>query len=76
MNSLLMELKMSNHLESFLRIAALLMVIASTLLLACDGSSPTEPCPGPFQVAGDVSAPIRTFDPAPQYTEEAREARI
>ncbi len=46
------------------------------LLLACDGSSPTAPCPGPFQVGGDVSAPLKISAPSPQYTEQARQARI
>ncbi len=57
------------------RVAALL-IAAAALVVACDSSSPTEPCPGPMSVSGNVVAPVKVFAPQPQYTEEARRARI
>ncbi len=45
------------------------------LFTACDSSSPTEPCPGPMNVGGNVTSPQKISAPAPQYTEEARQAR-
>lgn len=34
------------------------------------------PCRGPLQAGGSVSKPVKIYDPQPQYTEEARRARI
>ncbi len=58
------------------RLAAALLFAAAALLAACDSSSPTEPCMGPMNVTGNVIQPVKIFSPAPQYTEEARQARI
>ncbi len=57
------------------RIAAALLVVAGALWTACD-NSPTEPCPGPMAVSGNVTPPVKIYTPQPQYTEEARRARI
>lgn len=35
-----------------------------------------DPGLGPVMVGGDVKAPVRVYDPQPQYTEIARKARI
>lgn len=40
-----------------------------------EGPPPAEP-EGPIMVGGDVKAPIKEYDPPPQYTEIARKARI
>lgn len=40
-----------------------------------EGPPPDEP-EGPIMVGGDVKAPVRVYDPHPQYTEIARKARI
>ncbi len=40
-----------------------------------EGPPPDEP-EGPIMVGGDVKAPVREYDPPPQYTEIARKARI
>ncbi len=56
--------------------AAALLIAAAVLFTACDSSSPTEPCSGPMSVSGNVVAPVKIFAPQPQYTEEARQARI
>ena len=58
------------------RAAAALLVAACALSTACDSSSPTEPCPGPFEVGGNVTRPEKISAPSPQYTDEARRARI
>lgn len=50
------------------------LIAAGSLVLGCD-SSPTEPCRGPMNVGGDVTAPVKIFGPQPHYTPEAREAR-
>ncbi len=57
-------------------LAAALLIAAAALIAACDSSSPTEPCPGPMSASGSVVAPVKIFAPPPQYTEEARQARI
>ncbi len=58
------------------RLAVTLLIAMFALLSACDGSSPTEPCTGPMHVGGTVTKPVKIFSPQPQYTEEARQARI
>ena len=55
---------------------AAFLVAACTLLVACDGSSPTEPCLGPMNLSGNITAPVKISAPQPQYTEEARRARV
>ncbi len=57
------------------RATAASLAIACALFLACD-KSPTEPCPGPLHVGGDITKPVKIFAPQPQYTEIARQARI
>lgn len=52
------------------------MTCLSLGLGGCDRRSPTEPCIGPLPVTGSVMRPIRISGPTPQYTEEARRARI
>ncbi len=59
----------------FRRLAAVCLIVLCTLFTACDSSSPTEPCPGPLNVGGNVTSPQKISAPAPQYTEEARQAR-
>jgi TonB family protein len=54
--------------------------IVCVLLTAC-GDSPTESpmipfCSGPEDLTGDITPPVKIFSPQPQYTEEARLARI
>lgn len=56
--------------------ATALLLAAVALIVACDSSSPTEPCPGPMNITGNIVAPVKIFAPQPQYTEEARRARI
>ena len=51
------------------------LIVAGALLVGCD-SSPTEPCRGPMNVGGEVTTPRKIFAPSPQYTEEARQARV
>ena len=58
------------------RNVATLLIAASVLWIGCDSGSPTEPCAGPMFVGGDIVAPVRIYAPPPQYTEEARQARI
>ena len=60
------------HVPRQIAFATLAMVCA--LVAACD-SSPTEPCPGPFRVGGDITPPVKIFSPSPQYTELARKER-
>lgn len=52
-----------------------LLMVASLAVSGCD-SSPTEPCIGPMHVGGEVTAPVKIFAPSPQYTPEARAARV
>lgn len=59
-----------------MRLGGWAMVLIGSLLAACD-RSPSEPCPGPFRTAApSITPPLRTFSPSPQYTEEARRARL
>ncbi len=39
-------------------------------------SGPPGPGSGAVAVGGDISAPIKIFSPQPQYTEDARQARV
>ncbi len=57
------------------RIAVAVLATACVLVAACN-SSPTEPCPGPFRSGGDITPAVKISSPNPQYTEEARRARI
>jgi TonB family protein len=41
-----------------------------------EGPPPEAEPEGPIMVGGDVTKPVRIFDPQPQYTEIARKARI
>ena len=52
-----------------------LLIAASAVWISCD-SSPTEPCTGPMNVGGNVTRPVKLSAPQPQYTEEARRARV
>lgn len=56
------------------------LLLAPCLLLGACGDSPTAPpmplCPGPMMVEGSVERPVKISAPPPQYTEEARRARI
>ncbi len=56
-------------------VALVLLVATYALVSACD-NSPTEPCLGPLQVGGEVSAPTKISSPPPIYTNEARQARV
>ncbi|MCP3962587.1 MAG: hypothetical protein GY719_32505 [bacterium] len=56
-------------------LAAVSLIVAGALWTACD-SSPTEPCAGPMHVGGNVTKPVKVSTVQPQYTEEARRARI
>ena len=59
-----------------LRFAFLGLIGITLLLMGCDRSSPTGICRGPFPTGGDVTKPEKIYAPQPQYTEEARRARI
>jgi TonB family protein len=37
---------------------------------------PAPPGPTPFQVGGEVTAPVKVYGPSPPYTEDARKGRI
>lgn len=55
-------------------LAALALAMVA-LLGGCD-SSPTEPCPMPIDITGDIVPPVRISGDQPQYTDEARRARV
>lgn len=57
------------------QLLAITLILTCATLAACN-SSPSEPCRGPLQIGGDVTAPVKIFAPPPQYTEEARQARV
>ena len=52
-----------------------ILLLAGLFLGGCD-SSPTEPCPRPVNFGGNILRPEKISAPQPQYTEEARQARI
>ncbi|HSL84528.1 MAG TPA: TonB family protein [Thermoanaerobaculia bacterium] len=41
-----------------------------------EGPPPSPEPEGPIQVGGDVQAPVKVYNPQPQYTEIARKARL
>lgn len=51
------------------------ILLLGSLLLTCN-DSPTDPCSFSVDGAGPVTAPQKLSSPQPQYTEEARKARI
>jgi len=61
----------------FLRPPHLLFAGLALLALSACSNSPSEPCPGPFNVDDPgVVAPEGLETPQPEYTEEARRARV
>ena len=54
---------------------AMLTLALAIFIAGCD-NSPTEPCPAPIDITGDIVNPVRISGDQPQYTEEARQARI
>ena len=46
------------------------------LVFGIPDAPPVQEPEGPIHVGGDVSKPVKVFDPQPQYTEIARKARI
>ena len=56
---------------------SLLLGSLALLVAGACSNSPSEPCPGPFDVDDPgVVAPQRLEAPQPEYTEEARRARV